>query len=347
MRKKLLATFSLLLSLSAITFFTACFGSGHEHEYLAIEVVEATCTEGGYTVYKCECGEVYTGDQVNALGHDYIFNCHINDGTHKRVCSRDGEHVIQENCSGGVASCLYKANCEICGGNYGEKLEHDYVHYNSTDTQHWFECECGEKKAGTTVVHTYVGGICICGKKQVNSSHVHNYSQFKTNKHSHWYECECKSKKYVEKHSGGTYSCTQSAVCSTCDAVYGGHKLHFYVDLNYTDIFHWYACSCGSIKHLAEHSGGQATCTTQAKCDTCRRSYGELTPHDYIIKKSNVSSHWIECSCGEKNNVKNHEFNILKESTYTHWYECECGVKGTINQHDYVNGVCTECGKVK
>jgi len=40
------------------------------HSYKA-EVTEPTCTEAGYTTYTCACGDSYTDDEVDALGHSY------------------------------------------------------------------------------------------------------------------------------------------------------------------------------------------------------------------------------------------------------------------------------------
>ena len=39
----------------------------HGHEYEA-EVIAPTCTEQGYTLYTCDCGDRYTGDYVEAIG---------------------------------------------------------------------------------------------------------------------------------------------------------------------------------------------------------------------------------------------------------------------------------------
>ena len=39
------------------------------HEY-ASEVTAADCTTGGFTVFTCDCGDTYTGDNTEALGHD-------------------------------------------------------------------------------------------------------------------------------------------------------------------------------------------------------------------------------------------------------------------------------------
>lgn len=42
----------------------------HQHSYEQ-EKVEATCTEDGYAVYTCACGDSYQDDRVEAKGHEY------------------------------------------------------------------------------------------------------------------------------------------------------------------------------------------------------------------------------------------------------------------------------------
>ena len=42
--------------------------NGHTHSYLATDIVP-TCTENGYTSYVCSCGDSYTADYVQAIGH--------------------------------------------------------------------------------------------------------------------------------------------------------------------------------------------------------------------------------------------------------------------------------------
>lgn len=42
----------------------------HKHTYTTT-VVEATCTEGGYTLHKCECGSSYLSDETAATKHSY------------------------------------------------------------------------------------------------------------------------------------------------------------------------------------------------------------------------------------------------------------------------------------
>ena len=43
----------------------------HTHSYKLSRIVSARCTEGGYTVYACSCGEAYQDDYTPALGHSW------------------------------------------------------------------------------------------------------------------------------------------------------------------------------------------------------------------------------------------------------------------------------------
>ena len=87
---------------------------------------------------------------VRAEGHDQIVNgsgqtvtyyytkqsnVHIHDwgewmtngnGTHTRTCRTDNSHSETANCVGGTATCTHKAVCEVCHGEYGEKLGHSW-----------------------------------------------------------------------------------------------------------------------------------------------------------------------------------------------------------------------------
>ena len=48
-------------------------------------------------------------------------------------------------------------------------------------------------------------------------------------------------------------------------------------DLNrFDENYHWTECSCGNIKGLETHKGGEATKEEQAICEVCGESYGEL-----------------------------------------------------------------------
>ncbi|MCD7761015.1 MAG: 5'-nucleotidase C-terminal domain-containing protein, partial [Clostridiales bacterium] len=87
----------------------------HTHEYVATETVEATCTENGYIVYTCECGDTYT-EIIDATGHNYV------DG----VCTECGAvESTEEHIHEYVATEIVEATC----------TEDGYVVYT---------CECGD-----------------------------------------------------------------------------------------------------------------------------------------------------------------------------------------------------------
>lgn len=72
----------------------------HAHSYTE-KVVASTCTEEGYTIFTCECGDTYNGNKVEALGHDESVTpgkeatCTESGLTDKIVCNRCHE-IIQK-----------------------------------------------------------------------------------------------------------------------------------------------------------------------------------------------------------------------------------------------------------
>lgn len=128
----------------------------HTHSYTK-EITEPTCTEGGYTVYTCSCGDTYQADEVAALGHnftDYESNkdatC-ITDGTRTAKCNRcevtdtiidQGsatghayEDVVTEpTCTvGGYTTYTCRVCGDVCRDGKTEPLGHSFVDYRSNN----------------------------------------------------------------------------------------------------------------------------------------------------------------------------------------------------------------------
>lgn len=108
----------------------------HSHEYSA-EKVSATCTEGGYTVYKCSCGAEYTSDKVEAAGHSYETSVKeptcTEGGYTTYTCKRCGYSYKEDSAAAGHK---YSSNtvsptcneggytvhtCERCGNEYKDE----------------------------------------------------------------------------------------------------------------------------------------------------------------------------------------------------------------------------------
>ena len=69
----------------------------HSHSHAVESIVEPTCTEQGYTVYICKCGDTYKADYTDALGHDWGEWVIVkkpttySEGLEQRLCQRCGE----------------------------------------------------------------------------------------------------------------------------------------------------------------------------------------------------------------------------------------------------------------
>ena len=140
------------------------------HDYYVAEVFMPSCTEGGYSTYKCRtCDDSYVGDETDAAGHSY-----------------DAD-VTEPTCTAGG----YTTYTCACGDSYvadeTAKLDHNMVAVND-DTHHWTACSnnCGEATdkvahSASAISASYNGdamqhvvaeakdftvtGTCACGKE--------------------------------------------------------------------------------------------------------------------------------------------------------------------------------------
>ena len=76
------------------------FAEEHKHQYTATPVY-ATCTEQGYTVFVCSCGDMYKDLYTDPLGHNYggwdaVQQCTcVTEGVMERTCKRCGAKQTQ------------------------------------------------------------------------------------------------------------------------------------------------------------------------------------------------------------------------------------------------------------
>ena len=117
----------------------------HTHEYTET-VIEPTCTEKGYTLHKCECGDEYKDNETEALGH--LFGAwetitpatEDSEGLEQRVCARKNcgfkeerkipvlSHthnyitttIVEPTCT---ERGYTKYTCEKCGNSYNADYE--------------------------------------------------------------------------------------------------------------------------------------------------------------------------------------------------------------------------------
>ena len=139
-----------------------------------------------------------------------------------------------------------------------------------------------------------------------------------------------------------TYTCSVCNATKTEDIAFLGHNwsTSWTTDGNN----HWHTCTrsgCTSVDSKAAHSGGTATCQTQATCTVCGQKYGSLGAHDHSTTWSkDDTQHWHACQtagCTDKSDTADHTFVQKKDGT-NHWQECSvCGYKKDITAHSWSN----------
>ena len=99
---------------------------------------------------------------------------------------------------------------------------------------------------------------------------------------------------------------------------------------------HWTLCSeCNTPSEKVAHSGGSANCASQAMCDACGTSYGDLGDHKFESNwvQFNATHHWIECdycNAQKEGSYAEHSYEKVSENgvdTMT----CSCGDSYTFN----------------
>ena len=132
------------------TVVTKTYETVHTHAYTAT-VIEPTCTEGGYTLHECDCGDSYQDNETDPLGHDYVES-----GVDTYTCTRCGSSytththsytatVVEPTCTE-RGYTLYECACgHSYQGNFTNALDHDYVKVREDYRYYYYECtRCGK-----------------------------------------------------------------------------------------------------------------------------------------------------------------------------------------------------------
>ena len=169
--------------------------------------------------------------------------------------SAENTVVIQNEHSGGTATCTEQATCEICGEKYGDLKPHSYsVKWSTGEASHWHECtECRAKTDEAEHTDTNKDHKCdVCDKVLSECTD--------TNKD---HKCDLCGKALSE-HSGGKATCKDKAKCEFCGESYGELNSNNHSDLKHFpavaatktaegNIEYWYCEGCG--KYYSDKDG--------------------------------------------------------------------------------------------
>ena len=223
--------------------------------------------------------------------------------------------------------------CSICKGK-GDIAAHTYNQQVKTKAY--------EKSSATCLSGTTYYMSCVCGAKgadtfEIGDKDPDNHSgilnnDWKSNDTNHWkeYSC-CRAHAEEAAHSGGTATCQNKAVCSTCNKPYGDLGSHVPASTWSKDASgHWHACqtpNCNEQLAFAAHTPGPAATEDAPQlCTVC--SY-ELAP---ALEHTHVWSAWISNGDGT------HTRTCAKDSSHTETNACSGGIATCQN-----SAVCAVC----
>ncbi len=237
----------------------------HVHKYTE-QTVEPTCTQVGYILYTCACGETYRDHETPALNHAYDATvteptCTVG-GYTTHTCSRCGDSYTdtptspKNHTAGDAATCTKDQVCTACGETLVPMLNHAY---DATIT----EPTCTE---GGYTTHT----CSRCGD---------SYTDTPTSPKNHT--------------AGEAATCTKDQVCTVCGETLAPMLNHAYVPTvteptctegGYTT----HTCSrCGDSytdtpTSPKNHTAGDAaTCTKDQVCTVCGETLVPMLNHAY------------------------------------------------------------------
>ena len=274
-------------------------------------------TEGGTIIIKTALSE---NDKISISAEGYqdvtfviqgehLFNTvwKHDENTHWKECMVKGCGLKTDvtDHSGGQASCQKKAECEVCGQEYGELEAHNYgSEWKHDETSHWRECQtegCTDKT--DAAVHS--GGQATCQKKaecdvcnqEYGEFGAHNYgSEWKHDGTSHWRECQtegCTAKTDVAKHSGGQATYQKKAICSVCKVSYGEVKKEDKATKVATQIKKLdVKVSNLTMKKISEVQAVRKAYNVLSKKekDTIKKEVSTLTKAETLIKQNNCGT---------------------------------------------------------
>lgn len=211
------------------------YKASHTHSYNSV-VTPPTCTAPGYTTHTCTCGESYTDNAIDAIGHKY------EDG----ICSACGE----------------------TDPDYGASHTHVYspVVTSPTCTKDGYTtytCDCGDSYMDDEIAalgHDYKDGACtICGESDPDQkpSHAHIYipvvtAPTCTEEGYTTYTCDC-GDSYKDDEIpalGHDYEDGACGICGESDPDYIPPHAHIYNPVVTAptctkDGYTTYTCDCG------------------------------------------------------------------------------------------------------
>ena len=257
-----------------------------------------------------------------------------------------------------------------------ESIQVDHTHeyadaWSSNETDHWHECECGDKfdianhafddwatikEATETETGSKKRTCSVCEYEETATipmlSHTHDYAdEWSNNETDHWNECKCGDKTDLASHAFGEWSTTKEAtekeegskyhICSICDyketvTVPVLSHIHSFGTWKINTTSHWKECNCGEKSELSVHTYGEWETVTKATCTATGTKKHTCTACGYSETSTTP--------------VTAHTYGDWESNATSHWKKCKCGDKSQLSTHTFgeweivIEATCTETG---
>lgn len=291
--------------------------------------------------------DTVSGIHIDAQWHQHKFNMWMNNtpGTLKSPadCTHNALHYWMCSCD------LIEYNDDHLYEEPGTALGHLWSWTSNGNGTHTRTCQ--RENCNATETKDCSGGAATCTAKAKCSTCNAEYGE----KLPHDFTAETAEEQYLKSGS----SCTEKAVyyksCTVCglsskgtasEATFEsgsvlGHEWGAWTQ-NSDGSSHTRVCSRDASHTETENcSGGEATCTAQAKCSTCNAEYGETNPNNHAGTlggwQSDENKHWKEYSCCRVNDEEGpHDWDNGKVTT-----------QPTCTNAGEKTFTCNECGRKK
>ena len=258
---------------------------------------EATCYAEGYTgdIYCSTCNhEIEKGTPIAKNAHNPASVWTTDETDHWKECQTVGcgNIIDKAHHSGGEATCVNKAICEVCKIEYGDV---DATNHKHTEVRGATDPTCCE--AG------YTGDkwCTDCNTKIESGSEISSTGnhtdvdgKWESDGTNHWHTCYFGTKFDITAHNGGEATCKSPAECSECGHSYGPLDANNHKGTTY-------------LKNQKEATCFEEGYTGDTYCSDCNekiadgQSIAKNAHNPASVWTTNEHDHWKECQtvgCG-------------------------------------------------
>ena len=281
---------------------------------------EATCYAEGYTgdIYCSTCNhEIEKGTPIAKNAHNPASVWTTDETDHWKECQTVGcgNIIDKAHHSGGEATCVNKAICEVCKIEYGDV---DATNHKHTEVRGAKDATCCEKGYTGDTYCTDCNALISSGAEiPATGNHTDVDGKWESDGENHWHTCYFGTKFDVTAHTGGEATCVNKAICKVCKIEYGDVDATNHKNTEIRGTTDPTCCEAGYT--------GDKWCTD---CNTKIESGSEISStgnHTDVDGKweSDGTNHWHTCYFGTKFDITAHNGG---EATCKSPAECsECG----------------------